>query len=59
MSADRWTVIGTHLLTLHTLARANYFTGDGSPRTEQASHALLLMTPYTTTLHADPGTTVQ
>jgi hypothetical protein len=38
---------------------ADYSTGDGSPRTEQASHALLLMTPYTTTLHADPGTTVQ
>lgn len=43
-----------------TLLRfTDYFTGNGSPRTEQASHALLLMTPYTPTLHADPGTTVQ
>ena len=48
-----------YLVPLHTSTHANSPAGNGSPRTEQASHALLLMTPYITTLHADPGTTVQ
>jgi hypothetical protein len=38
-----------YLLDINVFAGANYFIGDGSPRTEQAAHALLLMIHHTFT----------